>query len=84
MNEAMGWVHRRRLQLHLQLFATLPKSLYGVFESDAALCISVHVSVSIHVPRVLSDIPRHALNELPHHILNALILLEALQQWLFC
>ena len=80
----MGWVHRLRLQLHLQLFATLPKSLYGVFESDATLRISVHVSVSIHVSRAFSNIPGHALNELPYHILNDLILLEALQQWLFC
>lgn len=85
MSEAMRWVHRLWLELHLQLFATLPEGLYGVLESYTVLRISVYTSASgrTHSDRK-SNIPRHALNELSYHVLNALVFLEALQKWLLC
>jgi hypothetical protein len=42
MGKAMSWVHRLRLELHLQLFATLPEGFYRILESYTVFCIPVY------------------------------------------
>lgn len=63
MSETMCWIHRLRLELHLQLFATLPESLYCVLESYAVLCIPVNtLALEYTDDGQVTNVPRHALD----------------------
>jgi len=73
--------HHLRLQLHLELFAALPKAFNCVSETSRALCIPVHMSVLVRCKENY-HIPHGAFNEFSHHLLYSWILLITLKQGL--
>lgn len=72
-------VYTAWLQLHLELFAVLPKSFDSFFECHRILCVPVYILIfnDMFIMAFLS--PGQALDELPDHVLYTSVLLEVLQ-----
>jgi hypothetical protein len=79
----MALGHHLGLQLHLKLFAALPKAFGIVLETSRALCIPVYMS-ALSRRNELDGIPHGTFNKLPQHLLHSCVLLKALKQRLLC